>query len=57
MTIVGVTPSFEREDPHDIALLLTRYLADLPEALCTAVLFDDFIKLESKLTGDSWRKL
>jgi len=42
----GKTPSFDREDPRDISSLLLRYLADLPEPLCTAVLFDDFVQLE-----------
>lgn len=41
-------PDFSAEDPHDVALLLVRYLTDLPEPLCTFVMYDDFVRCEGK---------
>ena len=34
------------ESPQDVALLLVRYLSDLPEPLCTFVLYYNFVQLE-----------
>lgn len=50
----GDFPDFTMEDPHDIALLLVRYLTDLPEPLCTFVLYDDFVRCEEEKNVENW---
>jgi len=47
-------PDFSTEDPRDVALLLIRYLGDLPEPLCTFVLYDDFIQIEEEDNVENW---
>ena len=42
----GQEPDLSAEDPGDVALLLVQYLADLPEPLCTIVLYEDFVQIE-----------
>ena len=45
----GKQPDLSAEDPGDVALLLIQYLQDLPEPLCTIVLYEDFVQIESML--------
>lgn len=42
----GILPNLATEDPRDVAQLLLRYLGELPEPLCTFVLYEDFVRCE-----------
>ena len=46
--------SLEKEDPQDVALLLLQYISDLPEPLCTFVLYEDFVQTYQEGNVEKW---